>query len=192
MNFQKYSAKLHLAIVTAAQAHENQYRKGTRIPYFTHLVGVAMILDRFRYPENWIIAGLLHDILEDTEVPLAYLEKEFGGEVTEIVLGCTEPQHREKHWLERKQHTIDYLRTAPLSVKVVACADKMHNLLTILNDLPDYGEALWQRFRYGKEKQQWYYQSVAASLTANLAKHERHEIFAEYEAVVRRVFGEID
>ena len=190
MIFQKYSPKLHLAIVTAAQAHENQYRKGTRTPYFTHLVGVAMILDRHNYPENWIIAGLLHDTLEDTDLPQAFIEKKFGSEVTEIVLGCTEPLHREKHWQERKQHTIEYLRTAPLAVKVVSCADKTHNLLTILNDLPEYGPNLWQRFRYGRDKQRWYYQSVAASLNANLAQHERHKIFTEYETVVDKVFGE--
>lgn len=189
MSFQKYSTALHNAINTAAQAHQNQYRKGTKIPYFTHLVGVAMILDRYDFPEAWVIAGLLHDTLEDTDLSLKQIEKQFGSEVAEIVVGCTEPQHRERPWLERKQHTIEYLRTAPLSVKIVTCADKLHNLLTILNDLPEWGEQLWQRFRFGRDKQEWYHRTLIESFQANLAQHEQHEIFAEYKKIVEKVFG---
>jgi len=189
MNFDKYSPKLHLALTTAAKAHHQQFRKGTNTPYFIHPVGVAMILDRFHFPEPWIIAGLLHDVLEDTDLPAGFIEKNFGNEVAEIVLGCTEPHHNEKPWLERKTHTIEYLRTAPLSVKIVTCADKLHNLLTIMNDLPETGERLWQRFRYGKEKQEWYYSNLVESFLANLAQNELHEIFYEYKQIVTRVFG---
>ncbi|MFQ5633178.1 MAG: HD domain-containing protein, partial [bacterium] len=187
MNFDKYSPKLHLALTTTAKAHHQQYRKGTNTPYFTHPVGVAIILDRYGFPESWVLAGLLHDVLEDTDLTTSFLEKNFGNEVTEIVLGCSEPYHNEKPWFERKKHTIDYLRTAPLSVKVVSCADKLHNLLTILNDLPELGEQLWQRFRYGKEKQGWYYSSLVESLLANLAQNELHDIFHEYKQTVNKV-----
>ena len=189
MIFQHYSPKLHLAIVTAARAHQHQYRKDNHTPYFTHLVGVAMILDRYHSPENWVIAGLLHDTLEDTDITEDFIEEKFGNEVKEIVVGCTEPQHREKYWLERKEHTIEYLRTAPFSVKVVTCADKVHNLLTIVNDLPVYGERLWQLFHAGKDQQRWYYQAVSDSLQANLAEHEQHDIFTEYQTIVEKVFG---
>lgn len=189
MFIKNYSAMLHTALNAAAQAHAHQYRKGMGVPYITHPVGVAIILDRYGFPESWVIAGLLHDTLEDTDLTLPEIERRFGHEVAEIVSGCTEPEHRDKPWVERKRHTIAFLRTAPLSVKVVACADKLHNLLTIAGDLQQHGESLWQRFRFGKDEQAWYYRSLVDSLQANLAPHERHEIFAEYERLVDRVFS---
>lgn len=188
MGLQKYSARLCRAITVAACAHRDQFRKGSQIPYFTHPFSVAMLLDRYNCPEPWVIAGLLHDTLEDTPLTAHDLHREFGEEITEIVIGCTEPDHHRKPWLERKQHTISYLKTASLPVKVVSCADKLHNLLTIANDLPRMGDDLWARFKAGRDLQEWYYRNIAASLVENLTRRDYRDIFQHFCDLVDRVF----
>ena len=54
------------SIEFAAKAHAGQYRKGTQIPYMIHPLGVAKILIQYDYPEHIVIAGVLHDTIEDT------------------------------------------------------------------------------------------------------------------------------
>lgn len=183
-----FSARLHRAVNLAARAHQQQMRKGSPTPYIAHPVGVAMLLQQYGFPEDWVIAGLLHDTLEDTSLPLSTIRREFGDEVAGIVHGCTEPGHDHKPWRERKQHSIGYLATAPYPVKVVTCADKLHNLQSILIDLANDGETIWEKFRHGREQQAWYYRSLAHSLRANLAPRQQHRIFADYLQTVARVF----
>ena len=77
--------KIHDAIIFAAKAHEGQRRKGTDIPYITHPFEVAQILMEAGCDETLIIAGLLHDTLEDTEVTAAEIEEQFGPEVLALV-----------------------------------------------------------------------------------------------------------
>ena len=60
-------------------------RKGTDIPYITHPVAVGMILANAGCPDELIIAGILHDTVEDTEVTLEQIETEFGKAVADIV-----------------------------------------------------------------------------------------------------------
>lgn len=72
-----------------------------------------------------------------------------------IVLGCLEP-NKEARWESRKQHTLDYLKHAPYSVRLVSCADKLHNLRTIKRDLSEIGEKVWDKFKRGRDEQQGY------------------------------------
>jgi (p)ppGpp synthase/HD superfamily hydrolase len=152
------------ALEVAAKAHYDQKRKGTDIPYITHPVAVAMILLRAGCTDELIIAGLLHDTVEDAQIPLDYIRDHFGERVAFIVAGCSEPD-KSLPWEERKQHTIEYLRTAPLDVRLVTCADKLHNLRTIASDYKRLGEAVWDRFKRGKKDQEWYYRSIVESLS---------------------------
>lgn len=151
------------AIEFAAKAHKSQYRKGTDIPYISHPYGVGMILLNAGCEEKVIIAGILHDTLEDTDTTEEDLLTNFGEEVLAIVKGCSEPD-KSASWEERKKHTIDYLQHAPLSVRQVACADKLHNLRSIKRELTKMGEATWTKFKRGKEQQKWYYTEIVKSL----------------------------
>lgn len=151
------------AIEFAAKAHKSQYRKGTDIPYISHPYGVGMILLNAGCEEEVIIAGILHDTLEDTDTTEEDLLTNFGEEVLAIVKGCSEPD-KSASWEERKKHTIDYLQHAPLSVRQVACADKLHNLRSIKRELTKMGEATWTKFKRGKEQQKWYYTEIVKSL----------------------------
>jgi len=151
------------ALQIASLAHEGQYRKNTKIPYIAHPVAVGMILQKAGYHDGMIAAGVLHDTVEDTDLTIADIERDFGKEVAMIVEGCSEPD-KSLSWEERKEHTIEYLRTAPEEIRIVACADKLHNVRSIRQDVEHSGEEVWSRFKRGKEQQEWYYRNVMQSL----------------------------
>ncbi len=187
--FEKDDFLLEKAIRLACRAHRGQMRKGSNIPYVSHPFAVALKLQQGGFPESWVIAGLLHDTLEDTEVTLSEIREQFGQEIADIVVGCSEPDHRKKPWEARKHHTLEYLRTAPIAVKVVTCADKLHNLQTILFDSESLGEDIWHRFNRDKQMQEWYYRGLVKSLYENLKPEEHFPIFAEFAQLVDSVFN---
>jgi (p)ppGpp synthase/HD superfamily hydrolase len=156
------------AISFAARAHRNQIRKASDTPYVSHPFSVAMLLQQAGCEEELVVAGLLHDTLEDTETTEAELHKKFGYRVLELVKGCSEPD-KTLPWEERKQHTIDTLKTASNDICLVTCADKLHNIRTLIEDKKELGDDLWSRFKRGKEKQEWYYSSILSVLKGKLA-----------------------
>jgi len=154
---------IDLAVEVAARAHRHQLRKGTDIPYIVHPIGVGLILIRAGCPEEVVAAGILHDILEDTPVTYEYLRDNFNERIADLVTACSEPD-RSLSWEERKQHTLEFIKTAPLEVRTIVCADKLHNLRSIAADYRKIGEELWKRFKRGRPEQEWYYRSVAETL----------------------------
>jgi (p)ppGpp synthase/HD superfamily hydrolase len=154
---------IDFAIEFAAKAHQNQRRKGTDIPYISHPYGVGMILLKAGCTEEVVVAGLLHDTLEDTVTTEQDLQKHFGQKVLEIVKGCSEPD-KGASWEERKTHTLEELKLASLPVRQVVCADKLHNLRSIKRDLELIGEKAWDRFKRGRISQRWYYTGIVDSL----------------------------
>jgi Guanosine polyphosphate pyrophosphohydrolases/synthetases len=170
--------RLDIAIEFAATAHQTQYRKGTPTPYISHPYGVAMILSSYSCSENAIIAALLHDVLEDTDVTEQQLIEQFGPEVTVIVKACSEPD-KSLSWEERKTHTIDNIPNEPLEVRLVACADKLHNLRSMKRDSQTLGPELWTRFKRGKKEQAWYYKGLADAF-AKTKDEQQHPLFTEF------------
>ncbi|MEL7647555.1 MAG: HD domain-containing protein [Sedimentibacter sp.] len=147
---------IHKAIEFAAKAHRNQERKASDVPYIVHPYEVAHILTKSGCQENVIVAGLLHDTVEDTHVEIEDIEREFGSETARLVSKVSED--KSKSWEERKQHTIDYIRCeADLDVMLLSCADKLSNMRSMKEDFEKIGEELWSRFNRPKEKQSWYY-----------------------------------
>ena len=151
------------ALQIASLAHAGQFRKNTNIPYIVHPVAVGMILQKVGYRDEMIAAGILHDTVEDTDLTLSDLERNFGKEIALIVEGCSEPD-KSLSWEERKLHTIEFLQMAPEEIRVVACADKLHNVMSIRKDIEQSGEVVWSRFKRGKDQQAWYYRNVLNSL----------------------------
>lgn len=174
------------AIGFAAQAHDGQRRKVGTVPYIAHPVAVAMLLQRLGCPETIIAAALLHDTVEDTNITLADIRLKFGDEVTAIVAGCTEIKGP---WEKRKETMIGALREAPLPVKLVAAADKYHNLIHLAHETDKMGAAVWQRFGRGRDKQAWYYHSMLQSVLANVADPDQYAIFGMLQRKVVEVFG---
>ncbi len=176
------------AINLAARYHKGQRRKGTDIPYITHPFAVAVSLALAGCPEEVIVAGILHDTLEDTDLTVKRIEQEFGHKVAGIVLGASEPD-RKASWEDRKAHTIRYLRSeAPLEVRLVACADKLHNIRSIRADYEQHGEAVWGRFKRGRQEQAEYYRGLVESLCHRDDNTGYESLFEVLEKEVKRVF----
>ncbi len=187
-----HDSLLEKALRMAACAHRNQTRKGSDTPYIYHPFAVGLLLQKYGYPTEWIIAGLLHDTVEDTGMSLEELRREFGAEIAGLVESCSEPDHHTLPWHERKAHTVAFLRTAPHPVKVITCADKLHNLSSILYDIHLIGDSIWQRFNTGREQQEWYYRAIDSSLRDNLELTARRDIFDAYSRTVEEIFGKTE
>lgn len=156
-----YGKKFEDALVHASRIHQDQKRKGTEIPYITHLLAVAAIVGENGGTEDEVVAALLHDAIEDTSETRESLTGLFGETVAEIVSGCSDADSFPKPpWLERKQAYIEHVQHASHSVRLVSAADKLHNARSILHDYRLIGEPVWRRFAGGKEGTLWYYRSL--------------------------------
>lgn len=141
------------------EKHEGQTRKTDGTPMFNHPIRVAGILKDAGFDEEVVMAGYLHDTVEDTDATLEEIENLFGKRVAEIVAGNTE--NKDHSWEERKQHTIDWIAEAPIEVRALIVADKLDNLRSMVKAYQQEGETLFIHFKRGKEEQLWYFKGVA-------------------------------
>lgn len=171
------------ALRFAVDAHTGHYRKGTRVPYIVHPLGAAQSLIEIGAPEPVVIAALLHDTVEDTPTTHEDIEREFGPEVARLVRAASEPD-KAWPWERRKQHAIDHLRDAPEDELLVGLADKLDNLRSIRRD----GEKAWAKFNRGREKQKWYYESIAEALSSRDVPASAKPMADAFVALVREIF----
>ncbi len=147
------SSRFAEAMRGAADLHATQKRKGTKIPYIAHLLGVASIALHYGADEDEAIAALLHDAIEDAPLELGanwvrnWIRFRFGDRVLTIVEGCTDTDLTPKpSWLARKRDYIARVPHEPESVILVSASDKLHNATAVLTDFREIGDALWPRF----------------------------------------------
>ncbi|WP_447972034.1 HD domain-containing protein [Nitrospira sp. Kam-Ns4a] len=174
-----YSSRTLDALKLAMDLHHGQRRKGTDIPYVTHLWAVAAIVGEHGGTEDQIIAALLHDAIEDQgdKITVEQIREQFGERVAEIVAGCTDADTVPKPpWKERKQRYLAHLRDAPPHVKLVSAADKLHNARAIVTDLRRDGRGVWSRFRAGPSDQLWYFRGLIQALRHGLAEQDREAV----------------
>lgn len=171
----------------ASSGHHDQKRKGTDIPYISHPMSVALILADFGATDNAIIAGILHDTVEDSELTLEDVREQFGQRITEIVAACSEPD-KNLEWEDRKKHTNQVLRSADSDVWMVTCADKFHNVSMMLTDYKLIGDILWKRFNRGKDQQKWYFTELLKSLAPG--SHYCPPLYQLLQAPVNELFPE--
>jgi (p)ppGpp synthase/HD superfamily hydrolase len=154
------------AFEMAARLHAKQFRKGTAIPYLSHLMAVSSLVLEQGGSEDEAIAALLHDAVEDQggAPVLAEIRDIFGPVVADIVEGCSDTAVFPKPpWRERKQAYIAHVALASQSVRLVSAADKLHNARAILADYRARGDSLWTRFNAGKDDILWYYTGLVAA-----------------------------
>lgn len=178
----KLTPKIEKAIQKSSLLHQGQLRKGQSFPYVSHLFSVAIILFEFTNDEDIIVAGILHDTLEDTNYTADELEKDFGLKIKEIVLGVSEEKTRDGikiDWLERKQKYLERLKNDSFGSLMVCAADKIHNLMSLMNDYKIRGEEIWQNFNAVKEKKIWYYGETLKTIREKLD----NPIIGEYEKI---------
>ncbi|HKG92761.1 MAG TPA: HD domain-containing protein [Gemmatimonadaceae bacterium] len=208
MSIRGYSDRINHAFAFAAKHHDKQVRKGTALPYLTHPANVALILTRYGQDENTVVAGILHDVVEDC-VREGYsaddlkqrIGEKFGAHVLEVVLAVTERKLDddgvEMSWDERKEDYLARLESATEPARWVCAADKVHNGSSILADLKRtaFPESVWSRFTRGREGTiRWYRQVhdrlAAVGFTGEIMDELREvaetlETFAERQAVGR-------
>ena len=177
---------LDYAIYFATRAHTGQKRKtDNHVDMIFHPFTVGMILQRANASTNCVIAGILHDVVEDTKYTLEDIKEEFGIEIAEIVEGVSE--NKSLPWKQRKIEAIEKVKTANLDVKLVEAADKINNLETMYSLYQDMGEKIWESFNKPKEEQKWYYTQMYNAVIYNT---EENELFKRYEKILKKIFEE--
>ena len=195
------SERLAEALAFAILAHARtesgadipQVRKGTDIPYVSHLLQVAgLVLDHGGNLEM-AIAGLLHDAIEDgRDVRRELLAERFGAAIAQIVADCSDtvaaPAGEKKPpWRERKQRYIDHLRGAPAGSALVSACDKLQNLTAMIADVQRDGVGSMDRFNARPAEQLWYYRAVLTAVADRVPRGLRLQYerrLAEFEGLV--------
>lgn len=176
--------KIEYAIYYATKAHKGQKRKVEDIDMIFHPFTVGMILQRCGCDEDIVTAGILHDVVEDTQHTFEDIEKEFGKTVKDYVYDSSEPD-KTLTWKERKIHTIEHIKTAPLGSKLIVACDKINNLEDALSNIEKYGED--KVINRNPEEQRWYYTSVYNSCIEGVDAN--HPIFKRYKKVLKQLFN---
>lgn len=160
------SVRIVRAFEMACRFHNGQFRKGSEIPYLSHLMVVSGTVLDAGGNEDAAIAALLHDAVEDHggAETLQLIASEFGNNVARIVRECSDTLTLPKPpWKERKLAYLDHLVSVNNDVLLVSLADKIHNSLTILRGYHEIGEAVWKRFREDPDEVLWYYRSLVST-----------------------------
>jgi len=175
---------LHNAIRFAIEKHKDQKRKGSDIPYIVHPLETMQILAANTRDKNILIAGVLHDTIEDQNVSVEELENLFGNDVALLVSGVSEDKSI-KDWKERKTLAISDIKNKDIRVKLIACADKLSNLKSIYYDVLKYGEETFNKFNAGsKENVAWYYKSMIDAFP----ELENYDCYKELVNIYGKVF----
>lgn len=180
------------AIIFATKAHKGMRRKNN-LPYILHPVEVAAIVSSMTSDQEVIAAGALHDVVEDTEIGIQVIEKEFGKRVAGLVTSETENKRKELPadvtWKVRKEEAMEVLKnTKDINVKILFLSDKLSNLRSIYSNWGKEGPNLWKHFNQKDPvEQKWYYNSIAnytQELSDTLAGRE-------YNWLVQELFGNL-
>ena len=174
-----YSDAINHALAFAAKHHDRQVRKGTKLPYLTHPANVAVILTRYGSSNETVVAGILHDVIEDCvrdgytrEMLEQRIGDKFGPKVLETVLAVTYRKHDddgvELSSEDRKADYLERLSEANEEARWVCAADKVHNASSIVSDLRRTvdPETVWSRFGGGKTATARWYREVYERLRA--------------------------
>lgn len=164
--------------------HGGQHRKGSSIPYLSHPFSVALLLETDHQPPTVVAAGLLHDLIEDTETDAQEILTRFGPDVLRLVLAVSE-KNREQTWEQRKQMTLEHISSLQFDEVALLVADKLHNLRSIRYDLEMEGMIVWQRFKRPMRDQSWYYHQL---LHAFEPFHSSTDLIGLYEQELYSLF----
>lgn len=186
-----YTYRIEQAIRAASILHHEQYRKGgVPIPYISHLVAVMLLVQDYTDKEAVIIAALLHDTLEDTDYSQEELIADFGVDVHKIVAAVSEPQDtssKKYSWSERKKIYAKQLRSAPEGALIVAAADKIHNMRSLIEEYHQNHEGFLRAFGGSLEERLQQYQEIANIINKYLENPivaEFNHVFKEYKEFI--------
>ncbi len=173
----------------AKRTHDGQTRKGSNIPYMSHLMSVAGLVLEAGGDEDLAIAALLHDVVEDCggAPRLKEIRRKFGKRVAHVVAGCTDTDQKPKPaWRVRKENYLKHLCTADADTRLVSAADKVHNARSVLSDYREIGEAVFERFQGKRDGTLWYYDALVREFrrSPNRLTRELERVVRELETLV--------
>lgn len=177
---------LHKAILFATKAHQGQKRKGSGLDYICHPLEVLQILTQCDASLPVLIAGVLHDTIEDTSVTAQQIHDIFGPQVTALVLHHSEDKG--KTWKERKTAAITEAEKGTLDCKLLIAADKVSNLRSTAADYHTMGETLWQKFNASREEIAWYYKSMLDALHELKQQPQTASLYEEMQQLYQEIF----
>ncbi len=181
-----YGPKVGEALKLAADAFAQRERKGSGVPYLTHLLAVATLVMEHGGDEDQIAAAVLHDYLEDIPgARVEELEKQFGARVARLVSSLSDATDatNKAPWKPRKLQYLEHLRHESSEVKLVSAADKLHNARSIIDDHRRMGDEVFSRFTASREETLWYYREVVAALADGFT----HPLVDEVRAAVEKL-----
>jgi (p)ppGpp synthase/HD superfamily hydrolase len=176
------------ALEFALRIHHKDVRKGTEIPYVSHLLQVSGLVLEHGGDEDEAIGGLLHDTAEDGEVEglnrheaamhiLSQITQEFGEKVAGIVAensdGIDLSERKPDDWKQRKEAYVAAISHKSDSALLVSMCDKLHNLRSLLADSRHLGRDHWSRFNAGRDEALWYYSSLLSAFQKRLSDQPR-------------------
>ena len=162
--------RLEEAIIYATIMHQGKVRKFRGSPFILHPIEVAQILSTMTDDDEIITAGILHDIVEDTDGTLEEIEKRFGKRVAALVASESEKEYpdeeRSATWKRRKEESLLVLRNSQdIGVQMLWLADKLANIRSLQSAYTEMGEEVWQVLHQSDPAmQRWYYRSVAETM----------------------------
>ena len=183
-------SKFEEAVMCAIKYHQGQKRKINNAPFIIHPMEVATIISTITTDEDVMIAGVLHDIVEDTGVNPKEIQEKFGKKVYDLVMSETENKKKElpagSTWMERKESSLELLKnTNDLNVKILWLSDKLSNIRSLYTEYLKMGEDIWMCFhQHDKKMHGWYYKTIL-EYVSDLKNTPAYE---EYELLVKRVF----
>ena len=170
-----------------ALKYDGKRRTAMQIPYATHLFGVARILKNTGYRDIVVTAGLLHDILEDNFATEPELRAHFGEDVLQLVKATTE-MPKSEDWHIRKQYVINSIPKKSPDELAILLAEKIQNMRSIIVELEQFGEELWNNFNAPKEQQEWYYRSILEQVETY---HPNALLLPQLQQVVEKLFAKV-
>ena len=183
--------KIEEAIIYATVMHQGKVRKLGNNPYILHPLEVAQILSTMTDDQDVITAGILHDIVDDTDGTLQEIEKRFGERVAFLVSSESENDYpgesRADSWKRRKEESLKILKsTDDQGLRMLWLADKLANMRSVAGNYSEQGDKVWESFHQRDvKKQEWYYRKVY-EYTSELAGNQA---YTEYGGLIEKVFG---
>lgn len=178
--------KFEEAIIYATVMHQGKVRKLGNTPFILHPLEVAQILSTMTDEQDVITAGILHDIVEDTDGTLEEIEKRFGHRVAYLVSSESEKAYsgesRDSSWKRRKEESLRVLKNSQdIGVKMLWLADKLANIRSLAGAYSEQGERMWERFHQRDSGMQcWYYRTIAEQLELSLNKTAAFKEFIKH------------
>lgn len=181
---------LDRAIIFAVKAHAGTERRGKGFPYIVHPMEAMAIVSTMTSDQEMLAAAALHDTVEDTDVTLEELRREFGPRIAALVDSESEavPEgvSEAESWRGRKQAGIDRLARATRDEKIVAMGDKLSNMRAIARDYARQGDAFWSLFHVSDPREhEWRYRALAEAMR----ELEDTAAYREFVSLIDQVFA---